>query len=293
MSKRLAIIVVLVFVVARAAMAYSPPFDPNSPGGYRAEDGFVFTLDYFYNPADGYYWGDANAPAFEIWEVGARTNGGKLEFSIWTDLPEAGADAEDSYSGGQKVTLSPGDLWITVGSQNPFTTNPNVTRYAIALTDHANVVPQRYAGVWPAVTKGNLYVGPVAALGTFETYQEYMESNDYWYYLNDQDGQNDKNSYFSLIMGFGDEVVGSSSAAWARDDYWDDDAAEWVEAWRINGWVDLAAIGLDDPSVGMDYSLFVSSECGNDGAVHAPVPEPGGLILIAAGLGFAFRKRRR
>ena len=57
--------------------------------------------------------------------------------------------------------------------------------------------------------------------------------------------------------------------------------------------MELAAIGLSDPATWMDYSLFVSSECGNDGAVHAPIPEPGALTLLAAGIGLARRKRRR
>ena len=284
MRTHIATTIVALLLLGQAALAYNPPFDPNIPGGYRTENGYDFTLDYFYNPADGYYWGDANAPAFEIWEVGARISGGKLEFSMWTDLPETGAAAEDSYSGGQEVDLSPGDLWITVGSRNPFSTGPGIERYAIALTDHANVVPQKYAGVWPAVTKGNLYLNPVAAEGSYETYQEYMESNDYWYYLNDEDGQNDKNSYMSLIMGFGQEVAGSSSAVWTSEDY------DGNPAWRITGHVDLAAIGLTDL---MNYSLFVSSECGNDGAVHTPIPEPGALTLLAAGLALASRKRRR
>lgn len=293
MKSKITTAAVLICLIAQAALAYNPPFDPNSPGGYRHEGGITFTLDYFYNPSDGYYWGDANAPAFEIWELGARIKDGKLEFSMWTDLPEAGAEAPDSYSGGQNVNQSPGDLWITVGSQNPFSTDPNVRRHAIALTGHANVVPQKYAGVWPAVTKGRLYKDAVAALGSYEEYQEFMESNDWWYYPNDQDGQNDQNSYMSLIMGFGEEVTGSSSATWTQEDYWDDDAGDWAVAWRITGDVALDEIGLADPATWMNFSLFVSSECGNDGAVHTPIPEPGVLTLLAAGLGLVRRKRRR
>ena len=293
MKIKIAVMMAIICLLGRTGLAYNPPFDPNNPGGYRHDGGFTFTLDYYYNPSDGYYWGDANAPAFEIWELGARIESGKLEFSMWTDLPEGGAEAPDSYSGGQNVNQSPGDLWITVGSRNPFSTDPNVKRHAIALTNHANVVPQKYAGVWPAVTKGRLYKDAVAAEGTYEEYQEYMEANDYWYYLNDEDGQNDKNSYMSLIMGFGAEVSGSSSATWTPEDYWDDDAGDWATAWRITGHVDLAAIGLSDPATWMGFSLFVSSECGNDGSVHAPIPEPGVLTLLAAGLGVVSRKRRR
>ena len=284
-------------LLCQAAAGYNPPFDPNMPGGRVTVNGYQFTWDYYYNPADGYYWGDANAHDFEIWEVGARMKDGKLEFSIWMNLPETGAQTVDTYSGGVPVDLSPGDLWITVGSPDPFSTKAGVVRHAIALTDHANVVPQKYhqggvPDVWPQVTKGRLYKNAEFSTGTFETYQEFMESNDFWYYPNDQDGRNDLNSYMALIKGFDEEVTGVSSVLWTQEDYWDDDAGDWVEAWRVTGDVELAAVGLDDPSMRYAFSLFLSSECGNDGAEHHNVPEPGVLTLLALAIGIKRLRRR-
>lgn len=268
-----------------AGAGYNPPWPPGTPGGQRVEDGYVFTLDYYYDAPSGYYVGDANAHDFEVWELGARARDGRLEFSLWTNLPESGAAAPDTYGG--PFAQSPGDLWITVGDRDPFAA-AGVSRHAVALTSHANVVPQKYPGeTWPQVTQGNLYTDAAFATGTFETYEEFMRDNDYWYWPNDRDGRYDRNSYMTLIKDYGAEAVGESDVAWAREDYWDGSA--WVEAWRVTGSVSMSELGIGPTT---PYALFVSSECGNDGATHPrqPVPEPAALFVLAGG--FLLLRRR-
>ena len=257
-------------------------------GPVAAAEPFRFTPDYYFE--GGYYYGDGTPSPFEIWEVGSRVESGRLEFSILTDTPEQGLPGSDSYA--EDVVLSPGDLWITVGTTNPFTTC--WPRHAIALTTHANVVPQAYPGQgWPTVTKGRLYKDAEFATGTFETYQEYMVSSGFWYTPDDQDGDDTQNSYLSLIRGFGAEVTGHSDVSWTYEPYWywDYDVDDWrlADSWRVTGWVDLDQIGLtaDTP-----YSLFVSCECGNDGALHAVIPEPATAGLLLLGLVAAGRRRR-
>ncbi len=293
-----------------ASGGYNPPWDPDTPGGYEHRDGYSFTLDYYYNQSDEYYYGDSvGGSEFEIWEVGAKLTSDKLYFSIWINMPQAGADAEDSYTDpGVPANMSPGDLWITVGTTNPFAAG--FDRHAIALTDRSqnvdydsnyggNIVPQKYnAGgvpdVWPDVIKGDLYKDADYATGTFEDYQQRMKQNDRWYWPDDQDGDDDKNSYMTLIKDFdpANHVSGRSSVGWSEEGYWDWDADitdwVWVAAQRITGEVYLSDIGL---SPGMDYSLFVSSECGNDGAAHA-IPEPSVVVLFLVGAGLAAALRK-
>ena len=252
---------------------------------------FHFTHDYRYQA--GYYYGDSTGDEFEIWDLGSRFNfkQRRLEFSIWQNMPEGGAFAEDSSKSVQH--LSPGDLWITLGSRDPFA-KAGVVRHAIALTTHGNVVQQKYPGEpWPTVTRGRLYKNAEFATGTFETYQHFMKTHGYWFTPDDRDGNDRKNSYLSLIKGFGEEAEGVSAVTWTQEDYWDwdEDQQTYVphEAWRITGSVSLDAIGLWP---GRRFSLFVSSECGNDGARHTMIPEPAGLLALAAGTGLLRRRRR-
>jgi len=248
-----------------------------------------FTLDY--QEIGGYCYGDGSAAIYEIWELGSRIRAGRLEFSILMDLPQTGATADDSYA--DDVLLTPGDLWITVGSRNPFASG--MTRHAIALTTHDNVVQQAYTGeAWPTVTQGDLYKNAQYATGTFETYQEFMVTNNYWYSPDDRDGDNQSNSYMTMIKGFDQEVAGQSEAVWTLEPYWyyDEVAQEWKlqDSWRVTGYVELSAIGL---TPGTPYSLFTASECGNDGAVHASlVPESAATSLLFLGL-LAVRRRRK
>lgn len=255
---------------------------------------FVVTqFNHDYYKSGGYDYGDSiGGPVFEIWDVGAAISNGRLYFSILQNLPETGAVQTDSYAENQN--LSPGDLWITLGTTNPF--QPGATRYAIALTSHDNVVQQKYPGeIWPNVTKGNLYTNPQWSTGTFETYQKYMNDNGYWYTPNDQDGNDSKNSYMALIKGFDTEVTGQSDVTWTQDGWyweWSYSQQDWykMDMWRITGSVSLSAIGMTPC---MPYNIFISSECGNDGASYA-VPEPAtaGLFAMSA-LGLLARKRRR
>lgn len=264
---------------------------------------YRFTLDYY--EQGGYFIGDASAPIFETWEVGSRIIQGRLEFSILMDLPPTGAYADDSYV--DNALLSPGDLWITVGTPDPFA--DGYPRHAIALTnrndqDHpndydgsygGNVVRQKYPGeVWPTVTQGRLYKDAEFSTGTFETYQQSMNSSGYWYTPDDRDGDDTTNSYMSLIKDFGEEVTGHSDATWTLEPYWywDEDLDDWAlqDSWRITGYVDLDEIDLTPP---MPYSLFVAPECGNDGAGHSsPVPEPSALLPVLLGLIVATRRRQ-
>ena len=286
-----------VLAVTAGANAYNPPWPSDQPGGTRYENGFEFTLDY-YNDS-GWDIGDANDLPYEVWEVGARITHDRLEFSIWQNLPKDGIDGPDSYSDSARQV--PGDLWIVVGSCDPFAepSDPDgISRYAIALTTHGNVVEQKYPDeVWPEVTEGNLYLNAEFATGTYEEYEEFMRDNDYWYWPEQPDGDFTQNSYMTLIKGFEEEVTGRSGVTWTYEPYWnwDEDAQAWYEedAWRITGWVDRSAIGL---GFSTDFALFYSQSCGNDGAAHCgttpPIPEPGSLFTVAAGLLLA-RKRRR
>ena len=264
---------------------------------------YDFTRDYY--EQGGYSIGDGSAPIFETWEVGSRITQGRLEFSILTNLPPTGAYADDSYV--DNTLISPGDLWITVGTRDPF--DGGYPRHAIALTnrndqDHpddydtnfgGNVVRQKYPGeVWPAVTQGRLYKDAEFSTGTFETYQQWMNSNGYWYTPDDRDGDDTTNSYMSLIKDFREEVTGHSDAAWTFEPYWywDDGLGDWAlqDSWRITGYVDLDEIGLTPLT---PYSLFVAPECGNDGAGHSsPVPEPAAFLPALLGL-IAARRRRK
>lgn len=270
-----------IFVLATLAIAV--PAD--------AFDVTQFNHDYY--SSGGYDYGDSiGGKVFEIWEIGGGISDGKLYFSIWQNMPETGAVQSDAYA--ENPLLSPGDLWITTGTYNPF--EPGATRYAIALTSHANVVQQKYPNeIWPDVTKGNLYANPQWATGTYETYQKYMNDNGYWYTPNDQDGNDEINSYMTLIKDFDGEVTGQSDVTWTEEPYWDWSTSlnDWVQvdAWRITGSVNLSAIGM---TPNMPYNIFISSECGNDGAVYANVPEPAtaGLFAMSA-LGLLARKRRR
>jgi len=262
-----------------------------------------FTHDYY--QSGGWDIGDGSPARFEIWEIGSRIYQGRLEFSIWMDLPKGGAWGEDSYeypTGVWEHLLSPGDLWITIGSTNPFAAG--ATRHAIALTTHANVVPQKYhdangnPDVWQPVTEGRLYKDAQFSTGTFEEYQQTMNNGGYWYSPDDQDGDDTKNSYMCLIMDFGEEVTGHSSVTWTLEPYWGwdpelkDGEGDWylVDSWRVTGYVDLDQIGL---SPWMSYSVFVSSECGNDGAGHGhPVPEAAARPLLVLASLLALRRRR-
>ena len=290
MYRKASLIAVCVLLLAQAALAYNPPYDPNKSGGVYTQNGYRFTMDYYEDA--GWYYGDAAigsaaAPApFEIWEIGSKIEGDSLLFSIWQDLPETGAVFNDSYQDGAHI--SPGDLWIVVGSCNPF--DPGADVHAVALTTHDNVVQQKYPGeTWDTVTQGNLYKDAEAATGTFETYQQHMMDQDQWYWMNDQDGDNAKNSYMSLIKDYDEEVTGKSSVQWTEEPYWDGYAM--VSAWRITGSVDLAEIGLGPGDM---YTLFISMECGNDAAkTECPVPEPGVLPVLIGGLAATTLRRRR
>jgi len=252
----------------------------------------VFTHDYY--SSGGWSYGDsAGGNVFEIWEIGAKIENGKLMFSIWQNLPETGAIGTDSYE--ESAQIDPGDLWITIGTKNPF--DPNATRHAIALTTHDNIVLQKYPNeTWPTVTKGNLYLDAEHATGTYETYQKFMNDNGYWYTPDDLDGDDEKNSYMTLIKGFSQEISGQSAVTWTFEPYWDwsEQLNDWylVDAWRITGWVELSAVGITPDTT---FNIFISSECGNDGAVweHDAIPEPGiGLAALSA-LTLFVRKRRR
>jgi hypothetical protein len=311
MYRKASLIAVCMILLAQAALAYNPPYDPNKSGGVYTQNGYRFTMDYY--ESGGSYYGDAALGAagaqapFEIWEIGSKIESNSLLFSIWQDLPETGAVFNDSYQ--NNAHISPGDLWIVVGSCDPF--DPNAEVHAVALTDRTqspdynalyggNVVRQKYGDVaWQDVTKGNLYKDADAATGTFETYQKHMMDQDEWYWMNDQDGDDEKNSYMSLIKGYEEEVRGKSSVEWDLEQYWgwDPDAnaglGDWVltDAWRITGSVDLDAIGLQP---GDQYTLFISMECGNDAAkTECPVPEPGVLSVLIGGLAATTLRRRR
>ncbi len=218
----LAIVAISLAGLCPIASGYSPPRDPNLPGGYRYEAGYWFVLDYY--TQDESFIGDAavkpgdtaDEADFEIWEMGTKLTSDKLYFKILTSMPESGVMALDSYADVDPVNMSPGDLWITVGSPDPFAeTGPDVQRHAIALTDHANVVTQKYPGeTWSSVTKGDLYTDAVPATATFETYQQVMKTADRWYYPDDQDGDDQVNSYMTRIKDFDTEVTGSSEVSW-------------------------------------------------------------------------------
>ena len=262
------------------------------------------TPDYYFDGV--WYVGDSNGMPFEVWELGSgivESSPGnyRLEFTMLTDLPEAGAVADDGH-GDNLLTL--GDLWITVGSINPFDMSPGVTRHAIALTTragapnglHGNVAQQAYPGEdWPETTKGNLYtnVGSRFSDGTYETYQQWMTANGYWYTPDDEDGDDTNNSYLAFVTGFDAEITGHSYVQWddgTAEAYFDEDGIL-RNSYRITGWVDMDQIGLVPGD--WDYCLFVSSECGNDGAKHVPVAEPATVGLLAAGVVAAGMRRRR
>jgi hypothetical protein len=303
--------------------------------------GYWINHDYFTCKATGYEYGDAyvgsvNDPQpFDIWELGARVQNPapgqyRLEFTVLQDIPKTGAQILDSYSRDldgdgdpdEKFNMTPGDLWITLGSENPFSKQPGLVRHAVAMTTRTfdpdyqvasggNVVRQKYPGeVWPLVTEGNLYLNAVPATGTFEAYQQYMLTQPnppcglphWWYAPDDQDGDHTRNSYLTLIKDYGQELIGHSAVQW--DDgtsegywYWDPTAdggnGDWVwqNSYRIMGHVDLDQLPGYTP--GMPFSLFLSMECGNDGAEWPPVAEPGALALFAGALPFLRRKRRR
>ena len=285
------------------------------------------TQDSYYCAGDGYYYGDGLGDLFEIWELGSRvawhepTREWRLEFTALLDLPKAGTIETDTK--GQNL-LSPGDLWITVGSREPFAQGAGISTHAIGMatrSDNAdydpsfggNIVRQEYPGQWwPMVTEGSLYKDAVPADGTFEDYEEYIKQqtppcglSEYWYGPLDPDhgdplaGKTDDqiNSYWSLIKDYAQELAGHSSVTW--DDgtnegywYWNPSTGqdEWWYSYRVMGWVELDVLGLGP---NQHYCLFLSSECGNDGAKHpSQVPEPAALLALAIGLTVARARRR-
>jgi len=222
---------------------------------------------------------------YEILSVGSAVECGKLYFEIRTNYPKAGIWDRDSYAA--NTHLSTGDIAIGVGVTQPF--DPTGTYHGIAVTSHANVVQQAYPGeVWSPVVEGRLYTDATFADGTYEEYEQWLTDRGIPYKPNDHDGDRRNNSYPTLICDYGAEVVGQSSVSYL--------AADPADSWdyEIQGWVDLDAIGL---SANMDYTIFFSTECGNDAwwrgdnVPDQSIPEPGAAALLLMGL--IARRRRR
>jgi MYXO-CTERM domain-containing protein len=229
----------------------------------------------------------------EIHGIGSYvdTDNGKVHFQIRTDVPQSGFDGSD---GRAWTHFSPGDLFIAVGTSNPF--DPAAAVHGIALTTHGNIVQQAYPGEnWDDVVEGRLYTDAAFATGTYENYQHARAKHGRPFSPDDQDGDNHTNSYWSLIKT-GTEVLDVSDIDYtpaAPGDAWD---------YLITGYVETGAIGL---TPGMEYVLFHSIECGNDAAQHIgstpsfpggdppAVPEPGTAGLAFVGLIFALRRRRQ
>jgi MYXO-CTERM domain-containing protein len=205
-----------------------------------------FTQDYL-----GDYSGDSDV---EIHAIGSKVEDGKLYFEVRTNFPSYGQWGQDSYD---HTWFRPGDLFIAVGSEDPF--DPAAAVHGIAVTSHDNVVRQAYPyETWDDVVKGRLYTDATFADGTFESYQHRMDHRGIPYAPDDQDGNDWVNSYPTLIK-YGNEVSGVSQLSYS--------SASCCRPWdyEITGWVELDAIGLD---CGSSYALFWSMECGNDGAEH-------------------------
>jgi hypothetical protein len=230
----------------------------------------------------------------EIHGIGSYIDDGTLHFQIRTDVPQGGFHGSD---GRAYTHFSPGDLFVAVGTDDPFDPaigGPGVAMHGIAVTSHGNVVQQAYAGEnWDDVVEGRLYTDAVFATGTYENYQYARAVRGLPFAPDDGDGDNRTNSYWSLIKT-GTEVADASAIRY--------DTAPPADPWdyTVTGWVDMAAIGLGP---GMKYTLFHSIECGNDGAGHSgdvpegggppPIPEPATAGLTLLGLLVAFRRRRR
>jgi len=220
----------------------------------------------FTNDLVGDYTGDTRC---EVYSIGSGVEDGKLYFEVRTNVPRNGFYGSD---GRAYTHFSPGDVLIAVGTSDPF--SPGATIHGIASSSHGNVVQQAYPGEsWTYVTKGRLYTNATFADGTYENYQYYNVTHGRPYTPDDQDGNNHVNSYPSLIK-YGTEVTGQSSLSYngaGCSPPWD---------YKITGWVELDAIGLD---CGMEYAMFYSPECGNDGAEHngqVPCPPTGELKIV-------------
>jgi MYXO-CTERM domain-containing protein len=219
----------------------------------------------FTNDLVGDYTGNYRC---EIYGVGAGFEDGKLHFEIRTNTAQSGFWGSD---GRAYTHFSPGDIFIAVGTLNPFDSSAAI--HGIATTSHDNVVQQAYGGeTWDYVQEGNLYTNATFADGTFESYQYWCDRLGRTYHPDDQDGNDCQNSYPTLIKT-GTEVLNKSSLTYSSvcGEPWD---------YEITGWVDTDAIGLE---CGMDFTMFFAPECGNDGGGHngtAPCPPTGDLRII-------------
>lgn len=229
--------------------------------------------------------GDASGGStWETYGIGYALSGSRLYFAVRENLPKAGAYGRDSYA---YTRLNPGDLYLNVDGSLESGTG---AVFGIGLTTHQNVVTQAYSGSWAQVTEGNLYTGAVFADGTYER-------NDRWLYNQgktptppDADNSMYNNSHPTLIRAYTDELTGVSDVSWNSVS-----GQPWK--YQIEGWVDLAAFGANQPTSHVE--LRWAPECGNDAArAVVPIPEPGtfltlGAVGCAAALGRLRRRRRR
>jgi len=226
-----------------------------------AADPMVFTDDLI-----GDYTG---SDICEIYAIGSKVEDGKLYFEIRTDVPKY---SFWGYDGRANTYFSPGDVYIAVGTDDPFDT-AGAAVYGIASTRHTNVVRQAYpCQTWQRVEKGRLYTNADFADGTYEKYEYSLIQDGKTYAPNDQDGSICVNSYPTLIRYYDQEISGRSSLSYS--------SADWCDPWdyEITGWVELDAIGL---GCGTDYTIFFAPECGNDGAEHSGcIPCPPGELKI-------------